>query len=310
MQPGVASLDPQGPAAQAIADLWWWMLWLGVAVFLIFAAALAAALFRPRSTDEETRERKPTRRWILWGGVVMPVVVLVFILGLTIRAMRATQTNVPPESLAVEIIGHQWWYEVRYPDEGVVTANELHIPVGRPIALSLTSADVIHSFWVPELGGKMDLLPERANTLILQADEPGTHLSRCAEFCGLQHTRMAMVVVAEPATNFDAWVADRRDAPPEPIDNAAAQGREVFMKADCARCHTIKGTNAAGLGGPDLTHLAGRSTLGAGTVPNTAGQMSRWITDPHAIKNGVKMPGTELTGEEMDALVAYLATLQ
>lgn len=312
-QLGAGSLDPQGPAAQTIADLWWWMLGLGVAVFLIFAAALAAALFRRRSRGDEAQGGGPpsrSGRWILWGGVVMPVVVLVFVLALTIRAMLATQTNVPPESLAVEIIGHQWWYEVRYPDEGVVTANELHIPVGRPIAFSLKSADVIHSFWVPELGGKMDLLPERSNTLVLQADEPGRHVSRCAEFCGLQHTRMAMEVVAEPATDFEAWVADRREAPPDPTGDTAARGREVFVNADCAGCHTIKGTSATGREGPDLTHLAGRSTLGAGTVPNTPDQLSRWIADPHAVKNGVKMPGAELAGEEMDALLAYLATLQ
>jgi cytochrome c oxidase subunit II len=295
-----------------MADLWWWMLALGVAVFVVFAAALGLALWRRRSQDESEAGAGNPRsgRWIVWGGVVMPVLVLALVFGLTIRAMTATPGEVPPDALAVEVVGHQWWYEVRYPESGVVTANELHLPVDRPVALTLTSADVIHSFWVPELGGKMDLLPERPNTMVLEAGQPGEYLSRCAEFCGIQHTKMVMQVVAEPAGDFEAWVADRSRAPEPPAGGPAAQGLEVFAGAGCASCHAIEGTDAAGTSGPDLTHLASRSTLGAGTVPNTGDRLREWITDPHAVKEGVKMPGSELDDEQMDALLAYLATLR
>jgi len=206
------SLDPQGPAAKAMADLWWLMLGLGVAVFAVFAVLLAVGLLRRRAGtgSEPPRQAQPSHRWIVVGGVVMPLAVLLVVFGATVYTMRAVPGTAPPGALVVEIVGHQWWWEVRYPDEGITTANELHIPVGRPVALELTSADVIHSFWVPALGGKMDLLPDGTNTLVLQADEPGEHLSHCAEFCGLQHANHKLIVVAEPAERFASWVADQQ----------------------------------------------------------------------------------------------------
>lgn len=206
------SLDPQGPVAEAMADLWWLMLGLGVAVFVVFAVLLAVGLFRRRTEagSEPPRRTYPSGRWIVAGGVVMPLVVLLVVFGATVYAMRVVPNTAPREALVVEIVGHQWWWEVHYPDQGIRTTNELHIPVGRPIALRLTSADVIHSFWVPALGGKMDLLPDGVNTLVLQADEPGEHLSQCAEFCGLQHANHKLVVVAEPAERFASWVADQQ----------------------------------------------------------------------------------------------------
>lgn len=201
------SLDPQGPVAEAMADLWWLMLGLGVAVFVVFAVLLVIGLFR-RPAEHEGLDAQPrVGRWIVGGGVVMPLIVLSVVFGATVYAMRAVPTTAPPDALVVEIVGHQWWYEVSYPDEGVATVNELHIPVGRPVALQLTSADVIHSFWVPALGGKMDLLPDGTNTLVLQADEPGEHRAQCAEFCGLEHAEMHLLVVAEPPDAFASWVA-------------------------------------------------------------------------------------------------------
>jgi len=206
------SLDPQGPVAEVMADLWWLMLGLGVVVFAVFAALLALGLFRRRSTEPWSGSQQSTgfSRWIVVGGVVLPLIVLLVVFVATIQAMRVVPNRAPPEALDVEIVGHQWWWEVRYPDEGITTTNELHIPVGRPVAFQLTSADVIHSFWVPALGGKMDLLPDRANTLVLQADEPGEHLSHCAEFCGLEHADMRLTVVAEPAEEFAAWMAEQQ----------------------------------------------------------------------------------------------------
>jgi cytochrome c oxidase subunit II len=208
------SLDPQGPVAETIADLWWLMLGLGVAVFVAFGVLLVVGLFRRRpAAEQESGRQAPKRfsRWIVGGGVVLPLIILVVVFGATVQAMRDVPDSAPSGALVVEVIGHQWWWEVRYPAEGITTTNELHLPVGRPVALRLTSADVIHSFWVPALAGKMDLLPDDVNTLVLQADEPGEHLSHCAEFCGLRHADMRMIVVAEPAERFTSWVADQQD---------------------------------------------------------------------------------------------------
>jgi cytochrome c oxidase subunit II len=208
------SLDPQGPVAEAIAELWWLLLGLGVAVFVAFGMLLVVGLFRRRpAAEQESGRAAPSRlgRWIVGGGVVLPLIVLVVVFGATVQAMRVLPDRAPSEALVVEVVGHQWWWEVRYPAEGITTTNELHIPVGRPVALQLTSADVIHSFWVPALAGKMDLLPDHVNLLVLHADEPGEHLSHCAEFCGLRHANHRLTVVAEPAERFAAWVADQQD---------------------------------------------------------------------------------------------------
>ncbi len=207
MQRASGALDPQGPVAEAMAGLWWLMFWLGLAVFVAFAALLTLALFRRRSDDREADPR--IRRWIVWGGVVMSTVVLVVVFGATVYAMRAVPNEAPEDALVIEIVGRQWTYDVHYPDEGVTT-DVLHVPVGRPVALRLTSEDVIHSFWVPELGGKMDMLPDYTNTLVLQADEPAEYGARCAEFCGLHHANMVLRVVAEPPERFAAWIAQQQ----------------------------------------------------------------------------------------------------
>jgi cytochrome c oxidase subunit 2 len=212
-QPEGGALDPQGPVSEAMADLFWLMLGLGAVVFVVVVVVLALGLFRRGKEGEPQVDRqRPDRfgRWFVVGGVVAPLVILLVVFGATVNAMRFVPTTAPPEALVIEVVGHQFWWEVRYPDAGITTTNELHIPVGRRINLQLTSADVIHSFWVPELAGKLDLLPDRTNTLILQADEPGEHVSRCAEYCGLEHTKMLLTVVAEPEEQFASWVADRR----------------------------------------------------------------------------------------------------
>lgn len=203
------SLDPQGPVAEAIADLWWLMLALGVAVFAVFAVLLALALVR-RSGSAPPPDERRHQRWLLGWGVIGPTVVITVVFVATLVAMRTIPRDAPPGALVIEVTGHQFWYEVRYPEQQVTTRNELHLPVGRPVALRLTSADVIHSFWVPPLAGKTDMLPDGVNTMVVQADEPGEHQSRCAEFCGLYHADMQLTVVAEPTAAFDAWVEGLR----------------------------------------------------------------------------------------------------
>jgi cytochrome c oxidase subunit 2 len=206
-------LDPQGPVSQAMADLWWLMLGLGGVVFVVVVVVLALGLFRRRpAAEQETGRERPNRfgRWFVVGGVVAPMVILLVVFGATVRALRLVPTSAPPDALVIEVVGHQFWWEVRYPEQGVTVRDELHLPVGRPVNLQLTSADVIHSFWVPALAGKLDLLPDHPNTLVLEADQPGVHRSRCAEFCGLEHTKMVLTVVAEPEDQFVAWLAGRR----------------------------------------------------------------------------------------------------
>ncbi len=200
------SLDPHGPVAAAIANLWWLMLVLSAVVFTAFCALLALGLLR-RPRDDDPHESVRIRRWILGGGVVMPVIVLVGVFGATLYTMRVLPSDIPQDALVVEVVARQWGYEVRYPNEDVIVENELHLPVGRPVALRLTSVDVIHSFWVPELGGKMDMLPDATNTLVLEADRPGEHIARCAEFCGLHHATMKMRVIAEQPKRFEAWIS-------------------------------------------------------------------------------------------------------
>ena len=210
-QRGGGALDPQGPVSEAMAGLWWLMFWLGLAVVVAVVVVLVLGLFRRRRDGEPPPDRQGSfGRWFVVAGVVTPLVILVVVFGATVRAMRFVPTTAPPEAMVIEVVGHQFWWEVRYPDQEVTVRDELHLPVGRRVNLQLSSADVIHSFWVPELAGKIDMLPDHPNTLVLQADQPGQYRSRCAEYCGLEHTRMVLSVVAESEERFAAWVAQRR----------------------------------------------------------------------------------------------------
>jgi cytochrome c oxidase subunit II len=309
-------LDPQGPAAERIADLWWIMLGLGVVVFVVFGMALALGLFRrdPRSDDGSPRQASGVSgRWFAIVGVVLPAVIVIVVLVATLVAMRAVpnSTSGSTGALEIEVIAHQWWWEVRYPEDGFTTANELHIPVGRPVNLRLSATDVIHSFWVPRLSGKVDMLPDGTNTMVLEADVPGEHSSQCAEFCGIGHANMALTVVAHPEQEFMSWVAARQRPAGEPSGEIERRGLAVFMASECADCHTIRGASEDDAAeGPDLTHFADRPDLGATFVPNTRANLADWITDPHEIKPGVKMPGTELSDEELDSLLDYLESLE
>jgi cytochrome c oxidase subunit 2 len=313
---GQSALHPRGPGAERIADLWWIMLAAAGVIFLLVMVTLARGLTHrghraePHSRDHTT---VPTR-WVVAGGVVLPTVVLTPLLVLTLHALAGLQP--PGAGAAPEIVvtGLQWWWDVQYssdkPGGALRSANEIHIPVGRPVRIQLRSSDVIHSFWAPALQGKLDLVPGQVNTTWLQADSAGVYRGACAEFCGLQHTRMQFRVVALPPSEFDAWREAQQKPAAPPTDSIAQAGHGVFMSSGCSFCHAIRGTEARATAGPDLTHVASRQTLAAGTLPNTRGHLAGWIGNPQAIKPGNLMPRIPLSPEELRSLLAYLATLR
>jgi cytochrome c oxidase subunit 2 len=217
-------------------------------------------------------------------------------------------------AMRVRVTAHQWWWEIEYldavPSQRLRTANELHIPVGKPVALELGSNDVIHSFWVPSLQGKKDLLPGYTTSLQLIASRPGVYRGECAEFCGYQHAHMSITVHAHEPAEFTRWQDGQRQSAREPADALAARGRDVFLSSSCPQCHTVQGTDAAAVLGPDLTHIASRAQLAAGTLPNNPSNLAAWIADPQHLKPGARMPPTPLSADDQGALVAYLASLR
>ena len=251
--------------------------------------------------------------WVVGGGVVLPIVAIIAVFIVTLVALRAQAREGSDARAAggpvVDVVGHRWWWQVTYRNEGFTTANELHLPVGVPVTVNVSSADVIHSFWVPSLQRKIDAIPGRTNQIVLQADRTGVFRGECAEYCGLQHANMAFQVVAQSQTDYDAWVQQQEATPPVPTRGVAFQGMEVFLGSDCVYCHTISGTNANGTIGPDLTHVTSRLTLAGGAIPNDPGHLAGWILDPQAIKPGVLMPATSLTAAEERELLTYLETL-
>lgn len=311
VEEATSALDPKGHGAAQIADLWWFMLITATIVYVVVMSLLAINLFR-RRREEPDLTAPPSPRshlFILIGGAAIPAVILAVLFVLTLNTILNLSPARAGEPLTIEVTGRMWWWEVRYPDQDIVTANELHIPVGQPVRIELMAEEVIHSFWVPELHGKMDLIPGQTNIITIQADEPGAYRGRCAEFCGIQHARMAFYVVAHEAEEFDSWLTGQQQTAAEPQDDLARRGREVFLASNCVYCHTIRGTSAAGRVGPDLTHLAGRLTLGAGTVPNTRGHLAGWVVNAQSIKPGNHMPPVALSAEDLQALLAYLEML-
>jgi cytochrome c oxidase subunit II len=216
--------------------------------------------------------------------------------------------------LRIDVVGHQWWWEVKYDDPDpqniVNTANEIHVPVGRPVLLKMRSTDVIHSFWAPNLAGKKDLIPGHETTTWFRADSAGVYRGQCAEFCGHQHAKMAFYIVAEPRLEFEKWLGQQREPAKTPTDSLTQTGERVFLSGPCAMCHAIAGTGAGGTVGPDLTHLASRRTIAAGTLPLTTGNLAGWILDPQSIKPGAKMPPNQIDPQSLQALLAYLGTLK
>ena len=308
-------LDTQGPAAQRIAELWWVLLALAVFVSVLVTVLLALALRRARARERgEDAPEIDGRRLVIAGGVVFPVVSLFSILVFSYQVGNEVfgRPSTPP-ALTVEVIGHQFWWEVRYPEHGISTANEVHIPAGRPVLFRVSAPDVIHSFWVPQLHGKLDMIPGHELTLRLQANEPGRYRGQCAEYCGAAHALMALWVVALPADEHAEWLASVKAAAGAGDPDGVEAGRRVFVAAGCAACHATRGAplpEALGTPGPDLSTLARRQMIAAGTLPNTREALARWIRNPHLIKPGVRMPATPLEGTEMDALLDYLEALR
>jgi cytochrome c oxidase subunit II len=310
-----SSLDPRGPAAADTADHWWLMFWLGLAVMVAVTGLLLYAIMRAvRQRDPEALPPVSDRVFFIGAGLVIPILIIAVVLGDSVRTGQAVIE--PPEEpeLTVEIIGHMFWWEVRYPEHDVVTANEIHIPVDQPVEFTLRSADVIHSFWFPELGGKRDLNPHKENTTWLQANEEGEYWGQCAEFCGVQHALMGKLLVVQSEEEFEQWIADRQEPASEPDDEFLQRGLEVYSDAGCAMCHAIDGITqpdpAAGAPGPDLTHFGSRQTIGSAIEDNTYGNLAAWITDPHELKPGVRMPPTQLDPDDLEALVDFLHSLE
>lgn len=305
----LSTLAPAGPLATEIANLGWLMTGLGTLVFIAVMGFLALALLRKRSPVRELTTDETEQPAVLWIGAALTVLVLAVVFAASLGVMRQL-SGWEPERLTIEVTGKQWWWEVRYPQFGFTTANEIHIPVGERVQFELKSDNVIHSFWVPRLYGKMDLVPGTTTTFWLEASEPGTYQGVCAEFCGTQHAKMLFLVIAEAREDFDRWEAAQRRPAAEPVESLADRGQEVFLQADCDFCHTVRGTAASGHLGPDLTHFASRETLASAIVPNNRGHLAGWIVDPHGIKPGVLMPGTQLESGELQALLAYLESLE
>ena len=302
-------LDAKGPAEKTASSIWWPMVWVSLAVTVFVVAMGTYGVVRGRRIREEDIQRDVPwgDRFILISGLGVTGAILIgfFVFSL---ARAETLARAQP-GLEITITGHDWWWEVRYPN-GAVTANEIHIPAGARVNISMTSVDVIHSLWVPQLGPKIDLIPGRTTHTWFKADHPGEFRGQCAEYCGLQHAHMAFFVIADPPADFNAWVENTAKAASAPSSALATQGQNVFMSNTCIGCHAIKGTQANGLLGPDLTHMATRTTLGAGTIPLNANTLAAWILQPDKFKPGVTMPPTTLNSQELNALITYLLGLR
>ncbi len=302
-------LDPAGPFAAPLNTLTWGLLAMAALVMVVVLVALAVALFAPRPW----RQRLGGEKLIWIAGLGFPVVVLSVLLVWGLSLTNKLSESPQPGDLRVRVTGEMWWWRVAYLDAGgrelIQDANEIHVPVGRTIALELESTDVIHSFWVPRLAGKLDMIPGRRNVLRIQADRPGTYSGQCAEYCGGAHALMAFVVIAHAPEDYARW-RTRAERPAEVLPQQAA-GAVVFDKSGCGACHTVRGTIANGVAGPDLTHVGSRRTLGAGILPNNAGTMGGWIADSQAIKPGNRMPAYPvLSGQDLRAVSAYLESLK
>jgi cytochrome c oxidase subunit II len=307
-------LNPAGPQAATIAALSVVFFTICAAVYVLTIGALLWAIFRRRQqTDDSPRTSRRLATVVAAAGGVTALT-LVALTVADAAAQRRVMKPSPPGALTIEAVGHQWWWDFQYqgasPQEFVSSPNELHIPVGVPITIKTSSRDVIHSFWVPNLIGKRDLIPGMTTQMLLQADEAGTYRGQCAEFCGHQHAHMAFLVVAEPMEEFQRWMQRQRSGAPQPATDEQKRGHDVFMAGPCVMCHTIRATSAGARFGPDLTHVASRRTIAAGTLTTSRAHLADWIRDSQAVKPGNRMPPNVVRPEHLDALLAYLETLQ
>jgi cytochrome c oxidase subunit II len=307
----ISPFNPSSPQALAITHLFLLMLVIAGLIFALVTGLVVYIAVRYRAGQNPAlpfQNFGQPKLEIVW--TVGSLLILVVLFGFTVTTMHKADPPVSHTQPDLIVIGHQWWWEVHYPKSGVVAANEIHVPVGRRWLVRLESADVIHDFWVPQLGRKMDMVPGHPNHIWLEPTRPGTYLGACSEFCGAQHGWMRFRVIAQPPAEFDAWQAAQRRPAPAITTAAAAQGANIFEQRTCVNCHAIGGTAAAARIAPDLTHLASRETIGAGVLPNTPANLAAWLADPQAIKPGSHMPNLHLSGTEVRALVAYMETLR
>lgn len=312
---------PAGVQAELVYHLWLILLATCTAVFVAIMIALTLALRAgPRASRhtppaiELLERREPTVTRVVQLGVTVAAVLLIGLLVASVYTSRALAGLPLTDALHVELTAHQWWWEARYDDPEparvFVTANELHVPVGRPVLLTLRASDVIHSFWVPSLVGKKDLIPGREARVAFRADRAGIYRGQCAEFCGYQHAKMALFVIADEPQAWQRWADGQRSPAVAPHTPEEVRGLELFETGTCAMCHAVSGTRAGGRRAPDLTHVASRSTLAAGAIPNDIAARAAWILDPQAIKPGVNMPATNLSPQDMAAITAFLGALR
>lgn len=309
--------NPQSTPAHSIFDLSILVLKVTGIIFVVVVTLLIYAILKYRKRAEDNDHEPPQvfgSNQIELAWTVLPTLVVLILFFSTARVIHAIQdAKMPPNALEVVAVGHQFWWEFRYPKLGIVTANELHVPLSdasqpRPTAITLLSADTDHSFWVPQLGGKVDLIPNRINQTWIDPHEPGIYLGQCAQYCGTQHAKMLLRVYVDEHERFEDWASQQQRLAVN--DPQVAAGRGVFLKAACMNCHTVSGTSAKGVFGPDLSHFMSRYTIASGAATNTHENLKRWIQDPEAIKPGSLMPAMKLSDEDLDSVVAYLETLR
>ncbi len=301
------TLNPMSPLAAAIAKLFAAVLVILGLIFALVAVLVVFAIVRYRERPGAQLPRQilgSDRLEIVWTAI--PILLLAVIFVFTVKVMHAASPSAASRSPDLLVVGHQWWWEVNYLKSGVVTANELHLPIGQRVLIRLESADVIHDFWVPRLGRKLDAIPGHPGYLWLEADAPGVYLGACAEFCGAEHAWMRFEVVAQPPAQFAAWEQAQLAVPPVPRPAPALAGRKLFVARTCVNCHRFAGTSADRHVGPDLTHLADRRMLAGGAVANTPSTLAQWLKDPNSIKPDSHMPNFQLSDAEVAELAAYL----
>jgi len=306
----LTSLSPASGNTEAIYHLWMIALAIFGLIFLLVTGLIVYSLmmYRWREGEKDPEQIAGQRTVeIVWTAVPLGIVTLLFLL--TVKTMGVSDPGPAPDPDLV-VIGHQWWWEARYPKSGVVTANEIHIPTGKALSVRLDSADVLHEFWVAQLARKMTTVPGHPNNIWLEADAPGTYLGSCSEFCGTEHAWMRFTVVSQPPAEFAAWEKAQLQPSAPPMTAQTQQGKQIFMQMSCVNCHDINGTVAQAHVGPDLTHLAGRSQIGSGMLDNTPDNLRRWLRNPQLVKPGAEMPNFEFTEDQVNALTAYLETLR
>ena len=304
-----STLDTAGLGARRVEGLWWLLLWASVGVFVEVMVLLAAALLFRRGTRKRVSRADPVGLVALLGAG-LPVVILLAVYGFSLRDLAALGARPTTAAVTVDVTGHKWWWEVRYDGVDGATANEIRIPAGEPVLVRLRTDDVLHSFWVPQLMPKTDLIAGKVRETWLHAERPGEYRGQCAEYCGLQHAHMAFLVVAQPRAEFDAWLARLSTPATAPTTDAQRRGQQAFLQGACAGCHTVRGTPAAGTVGPDLSTVGDRWSLGAGAIPNDTGHLGGWIANSQTVKPGNAMPPQPVDAARLPDLIAYLESLR